>query len=143
MRRWMLILIILLVGCFPQHSVAGKKGTAALGLKLTTPQILAFSLSTYPYHLWLVQFEPGIGGGKLNVGIGGNWEYTLGAAIKASLLQTWLAPIGGVEKNQTYIGGEFEMMWKGVNLSLGLYGHLFGDDNNRDMIVSAGLGIGF
>ncbi|MBC8183907.1 hypothetical protein H8E88_22665 [candidate division KSB1 bacterium] len=124
-------------------SLAGKKGTVALGAKLSTPQLLSVSASIYPYHLWLVQFEPGIGGGKVNVGIGGNWHYTIGAAVKFSILQTWGFPIGGVAPNQTYVGGEMELMWQGVNMSFGLYSHVSGSDANRDMIVSAGLGIGF
>ncbi len=124
-------------------SFAGKQGTVAMGAKLTTPQIAAVSFSFYPYHAWLVQVEPGIGGGKLNVGLGGNYEYTIGAALKMSLLQTWLLPMGGVDKNQTYIGGEFEWMFKGVNFNIGLYGHMAGTNPSRDMIFSAGIGIGF
>jgi len=136
------LLLILFLGvastCF-----AGKKGAVALGAKLTTPQLVSVSATIYPYHLWLVQFEPGIGGGKLNVGLGGNWEYTIGAAVKFSMLQTWGFPIGGVATNQTYVGGEVELMWQGVNMSFGLYSHVSGSKTNRDIIVSAGLGIGF
>ncbi len=112
-------------------------------MKLTTPQLLAGSVTVYPYHLWLVQLEPGLGGGKLNVGLGGNLGYTLGAAVKASVLHTWFMPVGGIDENQTYVGGEAELMWKGVNLSFGLFGHVAGESSDRDMIVSASLGIGF
>ena len=136
------LLIIFFLGT-ASTCLAGKKGTVAIGAKLTTPQLLSVSASIYPYHLWLVQFEPGIGGGKVNVGLGGNWHYTIGAAVKFSILQTWGFPIGGVASNQTYVGGEMELMWQGVNMSLGLYSHVSGNDANRDMIVSAGLGIGF
>ena len=122
---------------------AGKQGTAVVGVKLTTPQIVSFSVSYYPYHAWLVQVEPGLGGGKLNIGLGGNYEYTIGAALKMSILQTWLIPMGGVDKNQTYVGGEFEWMFKGVNFNIGLFGHTAGTNPQRDMIFSAGLGIGF
>ncbi len=122
---------------------AGKRGTVAWGAKLTTPQIVAVSASFYPYHAWLVQVEPGIGGLKVNVGLGGNYRYTIGAGIKMSLLQTWVAPMGGVDKNQTYVGGEFEWMFKGVNFNIGLFGHVAGNNPKRDMIFSAGLGVGF
>lgn len=122
---------------------AGRQGTSAMGIKLTTPQIVSLSLSYYPYHAWLVQFEPGLGGGKLNIGLGGNYEYTIGAALKMSILQTWLFPMGGTERNQTYVGGEFEWMFKGVNFSIGLFGHIAGANPTRDMIFSAGLGVGF
>lgn len=122
---------------------AGVQGSSAMGVKLTTPQILSVSFSYYPYHAWLVQVEPGIGGCKFNVGLGGNYEYTIGAGIKMSVLQTWLFPMGGVDRNQTYIGGEFEWMFKGVNFCTGLYGHIAGNNPKRDMIFSAGIGIGF
>ena len=134
-------LIILLVAA--SMCLAGKKGTVAMGAKLTTPQLLSASATIYPYHLWLVQFEPGIGGGKLNVGLGGNWNYTIGAAVKFSLLQTWGLTIGGIKQNQTYAGGEMELMWQGVNMSFGLYSHVAGAKSERDIIVSAGQGIGF
>lgn len=139
--RAFFFIFLMLVAVVP--GMAGKQGTVAMGAKLTTPQIVSVSASFYPYHAWLVQVEPGLGGGKLNVGLGGNYRYTIGAAIKMSLLQTWLVPMGGVVKNQTYIGGEFEWMFKGVNFCIGLYGHIAGTNPQRDMIFSAGIGIGF
>jgi hypothetical protein len=143
MKKLASVLMLLFFLGTASNCIAGKKGTSALGVKLTTPQLLSVSASIYPYHLWLVQFEPGIGGGKINVGLGGNWHYTIGAAVKLSILQTWGLPIGGIEPNQTYVGGEMELMWQGVNMSFGLYSHVSGSETNRDMIVSAGLGIGF
>jgi hypothetical protein len=139
MKKYYILALIL----YALPVLAGKQGTAAVGLKLTTPQIVALSVSYYPYHAWLVQLEPGLGGGKLNVGLGGNYRYTVGAALKMSILHTWLNPMGGIDKNQTYVGGEFEWMFKGVNFSIGLFGHTEGTNPQRDMIISAGLGIGF
>ena len=138
-----IFLTLLFLFCWFSTSSAGKKGTVAFGVKLTTPQILSVSATTYPYHLWLVQIEPGIGGGKFNVGLGFNWHYKIGFAVKMSVLKTWRSPIGEIEPNQTYIGGEVEMMWKGVNLCLGLLGHSEGNNAKRDVILSAGIGIGF
>jgi len=142
MRKIIFIIMILVFGIFSSSS-AGKKGTIAFGAKFNTPQVFSFSATTYPYHLWLIQVEPGIGGGKLNIGLGANWRYKIGAAIKASILKTWGHSIGGVKSDQTYVGGEVELMWQGVNMSLGLYSHVAGDNANRDMIFSAGVGIGF
>ncbi len=138
-----IFIIVSLAGVFITPAFAGKQGTVAMGAKLSTPQLVSVSVTTYPYHLWLVQLEPGVGGGKLNVGLGGNWEYTIGMAFKLSLLQTWGYPIGGIETGQTYVGGEFELMWKGVNMTIGLYSHNAGDHKIRDTILSAGIGIGF
>jgi hypothetical protein len=137
------LVIFLAIFASAAPAMAGKQGTVAMGAKLTTPQIVAASLSFYPYHAWLVQVEPGLGGIKLNVGLGGNYEYTIGAALKMSILQTWLLPMGGLAKNQTYVGGEFEWMFKGVNFSIGMFGHTAGANPTRDVIFSAGLGIGF
>ena len=137
-----LVIFLAILAC-SLPAMAGKQGTVAVGVKVTTPQIVSASLSFYPYHAWLVQVEPGLGGGKLNVGLGGNYRYTIGAAIKMSILQTWLHPMGGLDKNQTYVGGEFEWMFKAVNFSIGMYGHTAGTNPTRDVIFSAGLGIGF
>ena len=60
-----------------------------------------------------------------------------------SLLQTWGFPMGGVDINQTYVGGEFEWIFKGVNFNIGLFGHIAGENPKRDMIFSAGIGLGF
>ena len=143
MRKKIAIMTIMITFGIVSSLTAGKKGTFALGAKLTTPQLVSFSIATYPYHLWLIQIEPGIGGGKFNVGLGANWQYKIGAAIKASILKTWGSPTGGIKINQTYVGGELELMWQGVNLSLGLFGHIAGNDAERDLIFSAGVGIGF
>ena len=142
MKKKIILLMIFMCAWF-STGTAGKKGTIAFGAKLTTPQIVSISATTYPYHLWLVQLEPGIGGGKVNIGLGFNWHYTIGFAVKASILKTWGSPMGEIKPKQTYVGGEFEMMWKGVNLSLGLLGHSEGDNPKRDVILTAGIGIGF
>ncbi|MBN2000166.1 hypothetical protein JW935_21635 [candidate division KSB1 bacterium] len=138
-----MIIFVFVLGFLVSSAEAGKRGTVAMGAKVSTPQLVSVSVTTYPYHLWLVQLEPGVGGGKLNVGLGGNWEYTIGMAFKLSLLQTWGYPIGGIEAGQTYVGGEFELMWKGVNMTVGIYSHNAGENKTRDTILSAGLGIGF
>ena len=137
------LLCLIILGLFNLPLYAGKRGSSAMGLKLSSPQLLSFSYTTYPYHFWLVQLEPGIGGGKVNVGIGGNWRYTIGLAYKASMIHTWIKPIGGIKSNQTYLGSEFEIMWRGVNLTFGEYSHFAGNAPERDVIVTVGLGIGF
>jgi hypothetical protein len=41
------------------------------------------------------------------------------------------------------MGSEFEIMWRGVNLTFGEYSHFAGDDVERDLILTVGIGIGF
>lgn len=121
---------------------AWEQGSFHLGAKVGTPQIAAVSVAYFPLSAWFLQFEPGIGGGKLSLGFGGV-EDKYGLAIKASALQTWGWPVSGVETGQTYAGGEIELMFNRISLSLGTYGHVAGDDPDRDILISVGIGYGF
>lgn len=114
-----------------------------VGARLSTPQIASVSLTYRPADLWFVQVEPGVGGVKAALGIGGSWDYKFGIALKSSVLYTWGNPIGGTEPKQTYVGGEGVIMVTGINLTFGLYGHIDGDDEEKDMLVSVGAGLGF
>lgn len=114
-----------------------------VGAKLSTPQIASLSLSYRPTNLWIIQIEPGIAGGKAALGVGGSWSYMFGIAMKSSLLYTWGNPLGDIESGQVYAGGEGTLMISGINVSFGLYGHVHGDDPEKDMLVSVGVGVGF
>ncbi len=114
-----------------------------VGARVSTPQIASVSLTFRPADLWFIQVEPGVGGGKVALGIGGSWDYVFGLALKSSILQTWGKTIGDVETGQTYAGGEGVIMVSGINLTFGLYGHIKGDDQDKDMLVSVGAGLGF
>ena len=114
-----------------------------IGARVSTPQIASISLTFRPATLWFLQVEPGVGGGKAALGIGGSMDYTFGLGLKSSLLYTWGNPIGDVETGQTYAGGEGVIMISGINLTFGLYGHVAGDDPDKDMLVSVGAGLGF
>ena len=93
MKRRLVYIALISMFC-PAACLAWERGSVTWGAKVTTPQIAAVSLAVYPDYLWLVQLEPGVGGGKLNVGLGGNLEHLFGVAIKASMLQTWGWPFG-------------------------------------------------
>ncbi len=114
-----------------------------VGARLSTPQIASVSLTYRPADLWFVQVEPGVAGGKAALGIGGSWDYMFGIALKSSLLYTWGNPMGDTQPKQTYAGGEGVIMVSGINLTFGLYGHIDGDDKEKDMLVSVGAGLGF
>jgi len=129
----LLLLIPAVVSAFP----------FMIGARVSTPQIASVSLTYRPTNLWFFQVEPGVGGGKTALGIGGSFGYTFGLGLKSSLLYTWGKPIGDVETGQTYAGGEGVIMISGINLTFGLYGHVAGDDPDKDMLVSVGAGIGF
>ena len=73
-----------------------------IGARVSTPQIASVSLSWRPTELWFVQVEPGVGGGKAALGIGGSWGYHFGLGLKSSLLYTWGKTWGNVETGQTY-----------------------------------------
>jgi hypothetical protein len=114
-----------------------------IGARISTPQIASISLTYRPRSLWFVQVEPGVGGCKAALGLGGSWGYTVGLGLKSSLLYTWGKTWGDVETGQTYAGGEGVLMISGINLTFGLYTHVDGDDPDKDMLVSVGAGLGF
>jgi hypothetical protein len=114
-----------------------------VGARLSTPQIASVSLTWRPDSFWLLQVEPGVGGCKAALGLGGSFDYIFGMALKSSLLYTWGKTIGHVETGQTYAGGEGVLMITGMNVSFGLYGHIAGDRPDKDMLVSIGVGLGF
>ena len=118
------------------------------GVKVTTPQRYTLAIGRFfPIGKngpsLLLQAEPGYGGGKLNVGIGGACAglITAGGALKASLLRTWHDPVG-VPVDQTYLGIELELMCSFINGSIGAYRRIDGDEG-EEWIVSTGLGLGF
>ena len=135
MKRFLLCLLLLpvITNAFP----------FMVGARISTPQIASVSLTYRPTELWFVQVEPGVGGGKAGLGIGGSWDYHFGLGLKSSLLYTWGKTWGNVETGQTYAGGEGILMISGLNLTFGLYSHIDGDDPDKDMLVSVGAGIGF
>ena len=116
------------------------------GLKLTGPQL--FSVSLGLGYLFkpkdqgpMIQVEPGLHGCKYQIGYIRGINFGL-VALKISLLQTWYKPLWG-EKDQLYVGVEFEPMVYGFNMNLGGYGHISGNEENPDFILSGGIGLGF
>ena len=95
-------------------------------------------------HGLLLQVQPGIGGGAVNLGwvplsFAAQGTQAISVAVKARLLQTWGSP-WGAEPGRTY--GGFEVAAAvGVKLSVGVLWKL--DDGAGDeTIVTWGVGIG-
>jgi hypothetical protein len=128
--------------------------TPTASLQITSPQRYNASIgvSTTRLGIWgpktgfLARLEPGLGGGKAH--IGSRFAFSLGfidlfyTDLTASLMHTWGRTWGGLEKDQTYLGGEVRF---GANLLLGTFGvykHVHGSDEDHDWVVSLGLGLG-
>lgn len=97
------------------------------------------------YSGFFTQIEPGIAGGKLNVGYRfGKHQflpiYNIGLAV--SVMQTWGNPLQDVESDQTYVGLELVVAFSMVGLNGGVFKHIAGDDEDSDWIYSLGIGIG-
>jgi len=112
----------------------------------------------YGSNGFIIQVEPGLGGGKINLGYGmivfmndmrdSNFIIDIsdnpafGIAGYASVLRTWGDP-WGAEPDQTYLGVELEgvmFMFHGI---VGAYRHIGGSDNKNDWLFSVGTGVGF
>ncbi len=133
MKTFLLLLIALPAMGFP----------FMVGARVSTPQIASLSLAYRPTDMLFLQVEPGIGGGKAALGVGGSFGYRFGIGLKSSLLYTWGTTLGNVETGQVYAGGEGVLMVSGFNITFGLYSHIDGDRPQKDMLVSVGAGIGF
>lgn len=79
MKTFLLLLIALPAMGFP----------FMVGARVSTPQIASLSLAYRPTDMLFLQVEPGIGGGKAALGVGGSFGYRFGIGLKSSLLYTW------------------------------------------------------
>lgn len=116
----------------------------APGVKLTYPQLVSVSLALVPTRDLgpMLQVEPGVRGVKVQAGYGyfEGWSHG-GTAIKLSMLHMWADP---VEDQQTFLGAEYEMVLPlAINVNVGVYWHVLGDDNDPGFLWSAGVGAGF
>ena len=97
------------------------------------------------YSGFFTQIEPGIAGGKINIGYRyGEYRfmpvYNIGLA--ASVMQTWSDPLQDVEGGQTYMGLELVGALTIVVLNGGIFKHVAGDDEDSNWIYTLGIGLG-
>lgn len=129
--------------------------TPTASLQVTTPQRLNASIGIATIEMatiWgpkagmLVRLEPGLGAGKAH--IGGRFAFAIAfidlfyTDLTASVMHTWGRTWGGLEKDQTYLGGEVRF---GASLLLGTFGvykHVHGSDEDHDWVISLGAGLG-
>jgi hypothetical protein len=95
-------------------------------------------------HGLLVQVQPGIGGGSVNLGwvpvsFGAQGTQAIAVGVKARLLRTWGSP-WGTEPGRTYGGFEVAAV-VGVKLAVGVLWKL-DDGTGDDTVVTWGIGIG-
>ncbi|HEY6553506.1 MAG TPA: hypothetical protein VI669_09130 [Vicinamibacteria bacterium] len=93
---------------------------------------------------FLLQVQPGIGGGALNVGftpvaLPGFGTQGVGVAVKARLLRSWGKP-WAIEPNQTFAGLEFEAAWI-VKVSLGVLQRV-GSGPGKATVFTWSIGVG-
>ena len=116
-------------------SVVGPSVAACLCVMMEHPDREMCS-----HDFWIVQLEAGRGGGKLQFGVG-LW-YMVGGMAKVSLMRTWGDPME-VEPNQTYAGVELELNLFQLHSDIGLYQRIAGDADDKESLVTWGVGIGF
>jgi hypothetical protein len=95
-------------------------------------------------HGLLLQVQPGIGGGAVNLGwvpasFGAQGTQAIAVGVKARLLQTWGSP-WGTEPGRTYGGFELGVA-VGVKLSVGVLWKLDSGEGD-DTILTWGVGVG-
>jgi hypothetical protein len=96
----------------------------------------------------LVQVHAGTRGGKLSLGVGASanvrsedFDGTLTAALKASLVRTWGSP-KVTENRHTYLGPELQISAQRVDVSFGVLARLHGSERSR-ILFAWGAGIRF
>lgn len=118
-----------------------QRAAASLGLLLGDAHGDGFDLGR---NLWLVQVQPGQGGGRVSVGFapfaaGSSGLVFAGVAVKATLLRTWGSPLG-VPPDQTYAGAQLDVAWV-VKGSVGVLKRVSGA-RGSDTVVSWSVGFG-
>jgi hypothetical protein len=151
-----LILIGLAHGVIPDAPVV-PRGTTVFPCAMTrysTPLKLGWvvgvslnrPVGSSCYHGPFFQLEPGFGGGKINLGYRcGEYNfvpiYSIG--VSGSILRTWGNPLGDVEPDQTYVGGELSVALVILGFNAGAFRHISGDDTDHEWIMTLGVGAGF
>ncbi len=145
---------LLVVGLLALPAVAAEEGaeprgwTPTFGVYWASPQRVSMSLGILmtPHEPdreksgILLQAEPGLGGGKLNLGWGVRYK-VIGYSLSLSALQTWGNP-DGLESGQTYAGLEYEIRAL-LGAKAGFYSHVGGDDEEHDWLFTYALGVSF
>jgi len=136
-------------------SVASAEVEPALSIEVGSPQKLSANLglriglvgegeADYGKGL-LIQVQPGLGGGALNVGFAPvalpAWgSQAVGFVVKARLLRTWGDP-WAIEPDQTFAGGEVGLAWI-VKVSVGVLTRVGSGGEGKKTIVTWSFGIG-
>jgi hypothetical protein len=149
-----------------EESTRQRRALGLIGLQLTYPQVVAASIgvmatsqpTTFDCRtvcdFWgpFAQIEPGLGGGKLNLGWGRAMGSTdlrdtiltrvyLALAGKFTLYRTW-SDVGSINSGRTYAGAELEFSVARVNFGLGVLYQVSHTEDSR-WLVTGGIGWGF
>lgn len=150
--RFFLVTTFFLAPLFVTSTDAGAM--RSWSVRLSSPQILSASggfligdtegENPDKFHVplgLLIQAEPGIGGGKIALGVAKGLPPLGGVALKGVVLRTWGKPLW-TETGRTYAGGELDA---GIflKISLGVLRRVDGPSGERDTIATGGIGFGF
>lgn len=118
-----------------------QRAAASFGLLLGDARGGGFDLGR---NLLLLQAQPGLGGGRLSVGLapfaaGSSGLVFAGVALKATLLRTWGTP-AGVPAGRTYAGAQLDLAFV-LKGSIGVLKRVSGA-GDKDTVVTWSVGIG-
>jgi hypothetical protein len=131
-------------GARPTWGIEGgspQRAAVALGLLLGDARGDGFDLGR---NLFLVQVQPGLGGGRVSLGFApfaaaSSGLTFAGVAVKGSLLRTWGTPKSALP-GRTYAGASLDVAWV-VKGSLGVMKRV-GGQGPRDTLVTWSVGLG-
>lgn len=125
----------------------GGRFTQPQGATASLTVMRAMETDTMMVSGWFAQAEPGLGGGKLSLGLGGmglserrGLPPVYAAGVKASVVRTWGSPIGA-DKDRTLVGPEADLTICYVKLSAGYLWPVDGGD--KAGLFTWGVGLGF
>jgi hypothetical protein len=134
----------ILMAAFALALIAAASAETFTGLTLSQPLLLSGNAGVRfgdPMGAGMkpvLEGEAGVGGGRLMLGLE-SFGQGFGGGIKASMLRTWLEPIGGLDTDQTYLGVELQGGYSQLILGLGGYRLIDGDDSDWTGTVSLGF----
>ena len=134
------------------YSLRNEKYQLFYGIKTSYPQIISASLCYMRYEERFgffdpyFQFEPGLAGNKISVGLANNYErFAVDESLRLKLvyMNIWAFEKESWPSEFGYLGPEVELMAAMLSIHFGMYHSLDKNSALEWLKLSFGLGIGF
>ena len=133
----------------PESQAPTHRLHIAAGAHYSPVILLAGHVAVFPkarenphgYSGWFLSLEPGVAGGLVGIGRGGNGGFAFGF-LRAAILRTWGDP-GDVAANQSFVGADLRIGIAFFSGGAGWYTRISGNEPGESDVWLFNFGIGF